>query len=84
MLLNLAGGPRVKYLLLFPILTGVFDLLENSAIACLAWTFDGAQSPLMWAASALTVTKNLCLILSVITVLIATGLALRPQPKPST
>jgi hypothetical protein len=80
LLVNLVRGARVKYLLLLPLLTGLFDLLENATIAYLAWTFDGRESPLMWAASALTSAKNVLAILSVLAVLAVAGLALRPQP----
>ncbi|MGD8570757.1 MAG: hypothetical protein PVJ39_21905 [Gammaproteobacteria bacterium] len=47
-----------KRLMLVPLIAMVADLLENSLIAYLAWTFDGQASALTWLAAIFTAVKT--------------------------
>lgn len=53
-----------RFLVLVPLLTVVFDVLENITTAYLAWQFDGQTSPVARGAAVLTATKSGLLILS--------------------
>lgn len=59
-----------RFLLLVPLLTAVFDVLENITTAYLAWQFDGRPSPIAYGATLLTATKSALLILSLILIVI--------------
>ncbi len=59
-----------RRLLAVPLLGGLMDLLENVTAATLAWTYNGASSPLAWVTSAAGIVKYACFVISLLLVLI--------------
>ena len=70
LIIQVYARERGKFLLLVPLLTAVFDVLENITTAYLAWQFDGRPSPIASVAAVLTVTKSALLMLSLILIVI--------------
>jgi hypothetical protein len=68
MLLVRLSKPEQAWVLLFPVATVVFDLLENFTVATLAWTYDGKETSLATAASSFTMTKWGLLLLTLLLV----------------
>ena len=69
---KLYGDPN--YLLLIPVITGAADLLENITTAYLTLSYKGVKSLLAWIAAIFTATKRIGLCVSLITILIGTGI----------
>lgn len=61
---------KAKYLILLPILGGLFDLSENFSVAFLALTFDGQQSNISYLASIFTTSKLILLPICLVILLI--------------
>jgi hypothetical protein len=59
-----------RFLVLVPLLTVVFDILENIITAYLAWQFDDRTSPVARGAAILTATKSGLFILSLTLIVI--------------
>ena len=66
-----------SYLILFPLVAVVADLLENGTAAFLAFTYNGQASPVAWAGSVFTGSKWVFLVLSFGTLLVGALLLLR-------
>jgi hypothetical protein len=64
-----------KFLLLVPLLTAVFDVLENITTAYMAWRFDGRPSYIARVAALLTGAKSGLLILARTLIVIDTLIA---------
>ena len=60
LLLRAFGDGAPLYLL--PLALASTDALENVSIAALAWSYDGAPSPLAWAAAAFTSAKSVLIV----------------------
>jgi hypothetical protein len=59
-----------KWLVLIPLVTTATDLIENSILAYMAWSYTGQASSVTWIAAVFTSAKSLCFAASLIIILI--------------
>jgi hypothetical protein len=81
-LARLSGREIGRYLVIFPAVTVVADLLENLAVVCLLWSYQEQTSSRLWSALAwtgakFTATKWVFALASVLTVLVTAIVAAR-------
>ena len=62
-------GARYTWLMYIPLLTLIFDLVENILITFMALTFDGSPTGLAWAAAVFTLGRTLLFLGSLLLVL---------------
>lgn len=79
---RLFRADRCRRVAAVPLLGAATDLLENGTAAALAWTYDGRESPAVWAATAFTAVKTTCFIVSLFLLLAGgiAGLCARAEP----
>lgn len=69
-IVRLYGATSAKWLVLIPLATAATDLIENSIIAYLAWSYAGRESSVAWIAAVFTSVKSLGFAASLIIILI--------------
>jgi hypothetical protein len=74
-------SPRYEWLVLFPFLTVVADLLENFIIFYMAFTFNGSTTSVAWFAAVCTLLKSILFLTSLLILLNGGVVSLLTQPQ---
>lgn len=83
LILQLYKEPVAGWLILVPLIAVFADLLENSLVAYLLWTFDGRASSIAWAAAILTLVKTFALIGALVVILVRGAMDVFGKTRPS-
>lgn len=84
LIIRLFPAERAKYLILIPLLTALFDISENIAIAYLAFTFNGEASPIAYLASFFTSIKLILFPACLVVLVIGAGISIYKNKKSTT
>ena len=81
LMIRLFPADKAKYLILLPVLGGIFDLAENFTIAFLAFTFDQKESVISYLAAFFTFLKWVLLLSGLLVLLLGLILAVWTRIK---
>ncbi len=83
LIVRVYGRGSAKFLVLFPLLAALVDVLENVTLSYLAWQFDGRASPVAGGAAVLTAVKSGLFALSLVLILCGAAWSIWRAARPA-